>query len=189
VISNLETILVQREDTQDWCPRGSQVVLNIYHLNSDWSNANHVSKELFGVGGAFHAAIEVYGNEWSYGGDGISCNEPRSHPVHVYHESILLGETTLTAQQVRRLVTCMGRKWFGQDYNLLENNCCNFADSLSLKLVGDHIPAWVMRFPQLASRAANHLDSFMDVKGLLQESHASRAGPTCAPHEIRGYDY
>jgi hypothetical protein len=188
VISDLETILVQREETQDWFPGGSQVLLNIYHLDSNWSGANHVSKELFGVGGAFHAAIEVYGNEWSYGAEGISCSEPRSHQVHVYHESILLGETTLTAQQVRRLVTCMGSKWLGQDYNLLENNCCNFADTLSMKLVGDHVPGWVMRFPQLASKAANRLDSFVDVKGLLQQSHATRAGPMCAPDEINGYD-
>jgi hypothetical protein len=179
-----ENIFMGREDTQAWLPCGPQVYLNIYHLDSNWTDANHVSKQVFGLGGAFHAGIEVHGCEWSYGREGISCGEPRSHHVHVYHESIVLGETNLSLQHMHNLVRNMASTWRGDDYNMLGKNCCNFADTLSLQLVGDHIPQWVMRFPQLASKAAAHLDNIVDVKGLLQQSHASRAGPAGAAYEM-----
>jgi hypothetical protein len=171
------------EESQDWIPFGRQVFLNIYHLDNNWTDANHVSKQVFGLGGAFHAGIEVHGCEWSYGGEGISCGEPRSHHVHVYNESIPLGESNLTVQRVHNLVANMASRWRGDDYNMLEKNCCNFADALSLQLVGYHVPQWVMRFPQLASKAAAHLNDIVDVKGLLQQSHASHAGPVGAAYE------
>lgn len=168
VLGHLETIPTARGAL---C-REQDVLLNIYHLDDNWKDANHVSKQLFGLGGAFHVGIEVAGREWTYGVAGITCAQPRSHQVHVYHESILLGETSLSPKQVQALIARMGRQWLGEDYNMLDKNCCSFADALSLSLVGDHIPQWVTRFPHLASKAAAHLDHIVDVKGLMQDSVA-----------------
>jgi len=157
---------------------GCQVFLNVYHLNDDWKQANTVSKQVFGIGGAFHAGIEVHGLEWSYGGDGISCGPSRTHQVHVYHESILLGETTLSMEDVQIVIQLLGRQWIGEEYDLFEHNCCNFSDALSWELVSDSIPNWVTRFPKMAARAAAHLDSFVDVQGLIQEMAAGEQSPT-----------
>lgn len=157
--------IIPREDTQHF-PQGSLVYLNVYHLSDDWLHSNQVSNQIFGIGGAFHAGIEVHGVEWTYGDEGISCNDPRTHQVHVYHESILLGETPWSANQVVDHVKRLQRFWQGEEYDVLEKNCCNFSDSLSQELVGEHIPAWVTRFPHIASKAAEHLD--IDVKQFVQ---------------------
>lgn len=138
---------------ETWSPRGSQVYLNIYHLDESWSDTNVMSTSI-GLGGAFHAGVEIHGREWTYGMSGIECGEPRSHQVHVYHDSICLGETSLTVRDVEALVRGMRSDWHGQDYHLFENNCTTFADAFSVELVGDHIPGWVGRLPQIASQAA-----------------------------------
>jgi hypothetical protein len=155
---------------------GEDVRLNIYHLDDTWTDSNHVSKQVFGLGGAFHVGIEFAGREWTYGTAGVSCGAPRCHPVHVFHDSIVLGQTSVSPRQMQALVARMATMWHGEDYHMLEKNCCSFADALSLSLVGEHLPQWVSRFPQLASEAARHLDNIIDVKGLMQESVAP-AGP------------
>ena len=43
------------------CISNLEVFINIYDLNKDWPTANSVGANLFHVGGAFHAAVEVYG--------------------------------------------------------------------------------------------------------------------------------
>lgn len=148
-------------------PQGFPVHLNVYHLNNEWQKSNQISKQLFGLGGAFHAGIEVHGVEWAYGDEGISSNDPRTHEVHVYHESIQLGETDLSADEVVTLVKKMKRDWLGQEYHMLDRNCCNFADVFSQELVGEPIPSWVTRFPHIASQAAAHLDEVIDVNGIV----------------------
>ena len=49
---------------------------------------------------------EVYGDEWSFGqtlegGTGVVADVPRKHPVHVYRESIFVGETPLSRAEAR----------------------------------------------------------------------------------------
>jgi hypothetical protein len=138
---------------ESWSPRGSQVRLNIYHLDDSWADTNVMSQR-FGLGGAFHAGIEIHGREWTYGVSGIECGEPRFHKVHVFHESIPLGKTSLPAGDVEALVRDMRSSWSGQDYHLFDNNCTNFADEFSVELVGNRIPPWVGRLPQIASQAS-----------------------------------
>lgn len=149
--------------------KGALVRLNVYHLNDSWCQSNQISSQFFGIGGAFHAGIEVHGLEWSYGDEGITCSEPRFHQVHVFHESIPMGETDLSNDEVIRLIDDLQDEWLGEDYNMLENNCCNFSDALSQELVGEPIPAWVLRFPAIASEAAAHLEDLIDVKRIVQE--------------------
>ena len=37
----------------------AMVFLNIYDLNEEWLQSNHISKDLLNIGGAFHAGVEV----------------------------------------------------------------------------------------------------------------------------------
>lgn len=162
---------------------GTPVYLNVYHLNDQWVKSNTLSKQVFGIGGAFHAGIEVHGVEWTYGSEfGISQAQPRSHDVHIYHESILLGETYLSETEVQNLVLTMQKIWVANDYDMLEHNCANFSDALSWELVGEPIPRWVTRFPSIAAQAAAHLDNVIDVKKHLQQDiEAGDQTPTSAP--------
>ncbi|CAJ1357652.1 unnamed protein product [Effrenium voratum] len=115
----------------------STVFINIYDLNKDWPTANSVGANLFHVGGAFHAAVEVYGLEWSYGCEGVERGEPRRHDVHVYRQSLSQGVTMKSVQQVEEIVEeVMKSRWLAHEYDLLRHNCCSFADDFCRELPG-----------------------------------------------------
>jgi len=124
-----------------------EVVLNLYDYSSDalvqgindWAPVTGT--------GAFHAAVEVYGLEWSYcstsRGDGIYSCMPRENTGHVYRESIPLGVTFNKVAQVEILLGQMSKNWSGEDYNMIWKNCCHFSDDLCQRLGVGAIPAWV----------------------------------------------
>lgn len=130
------------------------VFLNIYDLNEEWLQSNHISKDVLNIGGAFHAGVEVHGKEWYFGQEGIECQEPRQHEVHVYRSSIPMGNTCYPEHEVQRFMQkVMSKQWLGGDYDMLERNCCSFAEALCQYLVGRAVPNWVTRFPRMASSA------------------------------------
>lgn len=88
------------------------VTLHIYdvtntandNLNGAVQMINSVTREL-SWGGIFHGAIEVYGQEWSFGyvatGTGVYCVPPTTNTMYQYRESVSLGKSTLTHSEVR----------------------------------------------------------------------------------------
>ena len=50
------------------------------------------SPRQFTIGGAFHSGVEVFGNEWSYGKRGVTCQPPRAAEDHVYRCSNLAAD-------------------------------------------------------------------------------------------------
>ena len=63
----------------------------------------------------------------------------------VWRESVVVGETDLSAQEVQEVVQAMGAEYRGNAYHLLERNCNHFSDELCYKLTGRHPPPWVRR--------------------------------------------
>lgn len=157
-------------DKHDKVPAGVQaetnpgvpVLLNVYDLNEDWEDANSA---LEGVGlGAFHAAVEVYGREWSYGSKGITSNSPRCHEVHVYRQSISMGRTAKSAGKVLWLIEQkLVPVWTDSDYSMFKHNCCSFANALCKELVGRRIPGWVDRLPLIGSGVATGMNNIVDL--------------------------
>jgi len=126
----------------------NRVVLNVYDLSSDLAAGNWYAYWC-GVG-VFHAGVEVYGVEYAYGGhdadvSGIFATEPRDAPGQaVYRESVDMGCTDLTPEEVHQLVLALGRDWYkGNRYHLLQRNCNHFASDLCKHLVGAPAPSWV----------------------------------------------
>jgi len=127
----------------------AQVLLNIYDLNGKLITANSV---LSAVGtGAFHAAVEVYGKEFSFGAAasiakacGIYECEPRSNTQHVFSESIDMGQTLLTEGEVCHLLNLLAPAWSARSYDFLRRNCSHFSDSFCRRLGVGPIPARVM---------------------------------------------
>lgn len=123
----------------------AEVVLNLY----DWKSNNLVlglndrAREL--GAGAFHAAVEVYGLEWSYSQScGVYHLKPRSNDNYEFRESIPMGVTYLSPQQVETLLHQMRKTdWDHEEYTLFYHNCCNFADDFCTRLGVGHIPSWV----------------------------------------------
>merc|ERR1719401_936638 len=144
----------------------ARVFLNIYHLDNTWQRSNGLSGQVLGIGGAYHAGVEVFGTEWTFGTGGIDCSSPRAHHRHVYQESIFMAETSLMPNEVEQIIERMAVEWRGDDYDLLEHNCCSFADALCEELVGEPIPHWVDRFPLMASAVAANLEQVIDIKRL-----------------------
>lgn len=106
---------------------------------------------IMGQGGAYHAGVEVYGTEWSFGvdgeeqgGTGIYGCFPRENAMHRYRESIEMGSTALSRREVADLLTRLAPEWPGEGYSLLRRNCCHFGDALCQNLGVGAAPAWVM---------------------------------------------
>ncbi|EGB05850.1 hypothetical protein AURANDRAFT_7483, partial [Aureococcus anophagefferens] len=98
--------------------------------------------------GVFHGAIEVYGQEFSFGGcrqnkSGIFACKPKSCPMHTYRESIYLGDCKKTIKEVQSILDSMKPEWMGPTYNLLRKNCCSFSNAFAQKLGVGEIPNWV----------------------------------------------
>eukprot|EP00162_Nutomonas_longa_P009402 comp19224_c0_seq2/m.35977 comp19224_c0_seq2/g.35977 ORF comp19224_c0_seq2/g.35977 comp19224_c0_seq2/m.35977 type:complete len:132 (+) comp19224_c0_seq2:62-457(+) len=83
------------------------------------------------------AAVEVNGEEWSYGETdddetGVFSCEPKKCDMHTYRETVVLGETSLSADQINKLLEAFRFNWRGKDYNTLKNNCCTFCDAFAV---------------------------------------------------------
>jgi len=134
------------------CVSPNTVFLNIFDLASALSIPNAVlNNTVVTTFGAFHAAVEVYGEEWSFyrTPNATSCGvckslHPRHHPVHVYRQSLNLGATKLKDWEVKYLVRGkLASKWSGGDYDLLYRNCIHFCEELQLSLGVKPVPSWV----------------------------------------------
>eukprot|EP00419_Tripos_fusus_P000534 CAMPEP_0172680336 /NCGR_PEP_ID=MMETSP1074-20121228/16701_1 /TAXON_ID=2916 /ORGANISM="Ceratium fusus, Strain PA161109" /LENGTH=271 /DNA_ID=CAMNT_0013498655 /DNA_START=87 /DNA_END=902 /DNA_ORIENTATION=- len=149
----------------------SAVYLNVYDLKSSLTKANRVLKY---VGtGIFHAGVEVYGVEYSYGGSDESDSEdegsglfeneePRQHPVHVFKQSVPMGETRLTQDEVTDLLEELADQWLAQEYDVLNHNCTDFSAECCKRLGVGPFPGWVK---SAAGLGANARDLVPDLRG------------------------
>ncbi|XP_039060631.1 uncharacterized protein LOC120204634 [Hibiscus syriacus] len=137
----------------------TDVILHVYDVTnseSDKTNSiivqiNKIFKDGIGLGGIFHSAIQVYGeDEWSFGfceqGSGVfSCPSGRN-PMYSYRESIVLGRTNFPIFKVKHILRELSREWPGSSYELLSKNCNHFCDDLCERLGVQKLPGWVNRF-------------------------------------------
>lgn len=128
------------------------VLLNVYDLASATTIANAMLCNVLVKGfGAFHAAVEVYGEEWSFfrrvreSSCGICrSRHPRQHPVHVFRQSICMGTTKLSQKEVWRLIVDqIAPEWPSRRYDIVHSNCISFCDELLRALGAEPVPTWV----------------------------------------------
>lgn len=139
------------------------VVLHIYHL-SDKKRikfANHLLR-IFGSG-AYHAAVEVHGIEWSFGskqiGTGVFACEPTACSAHTYKKPYLMGYTKLNEQETEAAIEKLAVEWQGRSYDLLTHNCTHFSGELCRTLGVGPMPSWVTSLAAAGAR----LDEVRDV--------------------------
>ncbi|XP_065029833.1 uncharacterized protein LOC135652661 isoform X1 [Musa acuminata AAA Group] len=148
-----------------------EVVLHVYDVTNSGSEKtnntilqiNRIFKDRIGLGGIFHSAIQVFGDEeWSFGfceqGSGVFSCPPGGNPMYTYRERIVLGETNCSIFKVNQVLRELGQAWPGHSYDLLSKNCNHFCDSFCERLGVPKIPGWVNRF-------ANAGDTAMVVAG------------------------
>ncbi|XP_063906251.1 deubiquitinase DESI2-like [Zophobas morio] len=132
-------------------------VYDMYKLNEYTSNIG------FGV---FHSGVEVYGREYGYGGhhhnySGVFDMEPRNEQIlgdffnmrgHLqFRQTIHIGYTNFTLEEVEMIKNRLGRKFRGNKYNLISNNCNHFSGAFTKILCKKNIPGWVNRLANVSS--------------------------------------
>ncbi|GFH14231.1 PPPDE putative peptidase domain-containing protein [Haematococcus lacustris] len=126
------------------------VYLNVYDLTQ------HNQLTYFCGVGIFHAGVEVYNTEYAYGGHefdytGVFATNPRDAPgLVVFRESIYMGETDLSQEEVQQLIYKMGQEFKGNRYHLLQRNCNHFASNVVYQLTGRPAPSWINRLASIA---------------------------------------
>uniref|UniRef100_A0A7N0RB90 PPPDE domain-containing protein n=2 Tax=Kalanchoe fedtschenkoi TaxID=63787 RepID=A0A7N0RB90_KALFE len=149
----------------------TEVILHIYDVTNSGSDKtnntivqiNKIFKDGIGLGGIFHSAVQVYGDEeWSFGfceqGTGVFSCPCGKNPMYTYRESIVLGKTEFSIFEVNQLLRKLGREWPGYSYDLLAKNCNHFCDEFCDSLGVPKLPGWVNRF-------ANAGDAALEVAG------------------------
>ncbi|XP_042429336.1 deSI-like protein At4g17486 [Zingiber officinale] len=144
----------------------TEVVLHVYDVTNSGSEKtnntilqiNRIFKDRIGLGGIFHSAIQVYGDEeWSFGfceqGSGVFSCPPGRNPMYTYRERIVLGETDCSIFKVNQILRELSRTWPGQSYDLLSKNCNHFCDTFCEKLGAPKLPGWINRFANAGDTA------------------------------------
>jgi len=107
--------------------------------------------------GAFHTGVQLYSNEYSFGGSQDA--HPSASGMHtctpkqaegIYRTSIDMGMTSKTSKEVDRILSELGEKYKAAEYNLFTRNCNDFCDELCFALVGKQIPPWINRMSSIA---------------------------------------
>mmetsp|Transcript_8532 Transcript_8532/g.16185 ORF Transcript_8532/g.16185 Transcript_8532/m.16185 type:complete len:432 (+) Transcript_8532:35-1330(+) len=116
-------------------------------------------------GGVFHAGVEVNDLEWSFAYQphhtryGVECNYPKMHPLHHFRQTVAMGATKCSAEDVTKIIAQMVEEYPGDDYDLLRRNCCHFADDFCQRLGVGNIPPWVYRLARIGAGVAEMLEA------------------------------
>nr|CAD7459061.1 unnamed protein product [Timema tahoe] len=87
--------------------------------------------------GVFHSGVEIYGT----GEATLDCNR----------QSVHVGHTDFTEDDVKRIVAELGKDFRGDRYHLMNKNCNHFSGSFTQILCGQEIPSWVNRLAYFSS--------------------------------------
>mmetsp|Transcript_27960 Transcript_27960/g.64528 ORF Transcript_27960/g.64528 Transcript_27960/m.64528 type:complete len:300 (+) Transcript_27960:56-955(+) len=134
-------------DDLDQEARGHEVWLHVYDLEPVTARLNESLKN-YNLG-AFHCGVEVLADEWFFAwGDsdqsGVVWNFPKGHQVHIYRESVFMGESPLNADAINEVLLDVMSAWPGNSYHPITRNCVTFAEELVLALkVPEAFPPWV----------------------------------------------
>jgi hypothetical protein len=105
------------------------------------------------LGGMFHVGVEIDGVEWSFGktssGTGVCTDEPRCNYQHHFRETLRLPCTQLSFDETAAVLQELQLEYQGADYDILQRNCCHFAQDLCERLGVGPLPRWINRFAYL----------------------------------------
>ncbi|XP_062540563.1 deubiquitinase DESI2-like [Armigeres subalbatus] len=110
--------------------------------------------------GVFHSGVEIFETEFAYGGHpfpftGVFEISPRDHDElgekFRFRQSIQIGCTDFTEEEVRRIVEELGNQFRSDRYHLINNNCNHFSGAVTQILCVQKIPSWLNRSAHFSS--------------------------------------
>lgn len=166
---------------------GSDIWLNVYDLSKTigWMNDAFLRKFQLGI---FHCGVEVHGKEYFFGSNakgsssenpktsGIGKGVPRSRLINVYRESVWMGHTALSPNQISRIVYKLGKEWRLETYHITHQNCHSFAEAF-VKVLGSDVdfPSWIKKASDV-SRSNWGVSVFADADTYLRHQEWWRKG-------------
>merc|ERR1712217_469275 len=83
---------------------------------------------------------------------------PGQHHDHTFRETLSMGYTAYSPEEVVRIIHDMGKTWTGGSYDLLTRNCHSFSDELCRRLGCQGLPPWVNALAGTGAAASEYLD-------------------------------
>ncbi|XP_022865618.1 uncharacterized protein LOC111385461 [Olea europaea var. sylvestris] len=130
---------------------------------------NNVCKQVIPIGGVFHTAVQIYGDEeWGYWqcdkGSGVYSCPAGKNLSYTYRERIVLGRTNCSATKVSQILKELSQEWPGSKYDLLAKNCNHFCNELLQRLGVPKLPSWVNRFADVGDTACEAVRTLQKTK-------------------------
>ncbi|XP_062387802.1 desumoylating isopeptidase 1a [Sardina pilchardus] len=124
------------------------VQLYIYDLSRGM--ARQLSPIMLGkqLDGIWHTAIVVFGEEFFFGGVGISSCAPGGTMLGPPDSVVELGNTEVNEEIFMDYLSSLGETSYrGDRYRLFEHNCNTFTDEVAQFLTGRKIPSHITDLP------------------------------------------
>lgn len=147
------------------------VWVHIYHCDpyTGFLNRAILSRAEIGI---YHAGIEVFGEEWSFQYFEDTWNDssisglircmPKKMADYEYHNSVNLGPTPLSEDEVDHLLLALHCEWPASSYHLTHNNCLTFAERFVGQLRTPRpFPTWLKGILE-ASQHNSGVDAIVD---------------------------
>eukprot|EP01031_Cornospumella_fuschlensis_P027603 gene27603-33336_t len=127
-----------------------EVQLAVYDLSRGMARA--MSQSILGqqIEGIWHTGIVVYGKEYYFGGGiqvtpwGVFARSHNMPPTEVRS----LGWTSKTQNELEAYLRSISSQFTSMTYDLINNNCNNFSDTVSRFLLGQGIPSYIIDLPR-----------------------------------------
>ena len=101
------------------------------------------------IGGKFHVGVQIGEQEWAFGytenGSGVYSTPPLVSGRHHFNQSLPMPPTHFSTTELQALIEELEVAWSGSSYDILERNCCYFADALCQRLEIGGTPLWTYR--------------------------------------------
>lgn len=128
----------------------AKVSLAVYDLSRGMAAA--MSQQILGqrIDGIWHSGIVVYGVEYYFGG-GIQCSPAGQFSVQnsLPNQMLEMGQTTKTKSELEYFLRSVSHLYSMTTYDLINNNCNNFADAVCKFLTGHGIPTHIVDLPRI----------------------------------------
>ncbi|KAJ8387598.1 hypothetical protein AAFF_G00152940 [Aldrovandia affinis] len=128
----------------------STFIVKLYIYDLSKGMARQLSPIMLGkqLDGIWHTSIVVYGEEFFFGGVGISSCPPGGTVLGDPNTVIELGSTEVTEEIFMDYLSSLGESTYRRDrYRLFEHNCNTFSNEVAQFLTGQKIPSYITDLP------------------------------------------